>query len=76
MSMEQFPGFKVSPNDPSREIRRKSYFQPVPPTYALGDDEDDGEDVCQECDGLGYVDCFCGGDLCVCEYHGEIPCFC
>jgi len=27
-----------------------------------------------ECNGLGYIECFCGGDLCVCDNYGEIPC--
>lgn len=26
------------------------------------------------CGGLGYIDCRCGGDLCVCHNHGEIDC--
>lgn len=27
-----------------------------------------------ECNGLGYIECYCGGDLCVCDNYGEIPC--
>lgn len=27
------------------------------------------------CGGLGSLDCFCGGDLCVCHNHGEVECF-
>jgi hypothetical protein len=23
------------------------------------------------CGGTGHVDCHCGGDLCVCHYHGQ-----
>lgn len=27
------------------------------------------------CGGTGYVDCYCGGDQCVCHHHGqEIEC--
>lgn len=26
------------------------------------------------CGGLGFYDCLCGGDLCVCENYGEIEC--
>lgn len=26
------------------------------------------------CDGSGDVDCFCGGDQCVCHNHGEAEC--
>jgi len=32
---------------------------------------------CDKCQNTGYVDCLCGGDLCVCENNGEMPCpFC
>jgi hypothetical protein len=27
------------------------------------------------CAGTGALNCFCGGDLCVCHYHGETECF-
>jgi len=26
------------------------------------------------CGGLGVRYCECGGDLCVCHHHGEVPC--
>lgn len=29
---------------------------------------------CCECNNTGMVDCYCGGDLCVCENNGEEPC--
>lgn len=29
---------------------------------------------CDRCNGLGVVDCRCGGDLCVCSNHGERTC--
>lgn len=28
----------------------------------------------EQCNGLGTHMCMCGGDNCVCEWHGEIPC--
>lgn len=75
MSDELFPGFKVSPKDLSRDLR-------PPLTVALTPremDADDGEEFedapCEKCNGWGYTDCFCGGDLCVCRYHGERPCW-
>lgn len=37
----------------------KAYFAPIPKGG---------------CDGHGYFDCHCGGDLCVCHWHGEIEC--
>jgi hypothetical protein len=27
------------------------------------------------CGGFGYVDCRCGGDICVCHNHGETECY-
>lgn len=27
------------------------------------------------CGGLGFVECLCGGDFCVCHNHGEVQCF-
>lgn len=26
------------------------------------------------CGGLGTLNCYCGGDLCVCHNHGEVEC--
>jgi len=26
------------------------------------------------CGGLGVLNCYCGGDLCVCHHHGEVDC--
>lgn len=26
------------------------------------------------CGGTGHLDCFCGGDFCVCHNHGEVEC--
>lgn len=28
----------------------------------------------EPCGGSGVLECFCGGDLCVCHNHGEIEC--
>ena len=36
--------------------------------------EDDADDWCEHCDNMGFVNCYCGGDLCVCRNHGEKPC--
>lgn len=27
------------------------------------------------CGGFGVIQCYCGGDLCVCHNHGEVECF-
>lgn len=35
--------------------------------------DDSGLDA--RCGGLGVLNCHCGGDLCVCHYHGERDCF-
>ena len=37
-------------------------------------DELFGEDPPLQCGGNGSTDCHCGGDQCVCHWHGEIPC--
>lgn len=76
MSYELFPGFKVPPNDPSRDLRPKLTVCPEPLVVQGYDDYfDDEEESCRNCDGWGYTDCHCGGDLCVCEYNGEKPCW-
>jgi hypothetical protein len=33
---------------------------------------DDG--LGSRCGGLGTLNCYCGGDVCVCHYHGEAEC--
>lgn len=35
-------------------------------------DEDDGLDA--TCGGSGSLECYCGGDQCVCHNHGQIEC--
>lgn len=29
---------------------------------------------CEECNNSGEIECWCGGDLCVCMNHGSKPC--
>jgi len=72
-----FPGFKVPPNDPSREVKPRAGLTVSEPPRDMSDDyDDDGEEeACVFCEGWGYVDCLCGGDFCVCDYNGEIPCY-
>lgn len=48
-------------------------------TDRIHDTGDDGasdieDEWCELCHGSGSVTCHCGGDLCVCENHGEEPC--
>ena len=42
----------------------------------MADFEDFDEDFtqCPHCSGWGFIDCHCGGDLCVCENYGEADC--
>ena len=28
-----------------------------------------------KCGGMGELNCYCGGDLCVCHNHGAVECF-
>lgn len=71
-----FPGFKVPPNDPSREIRPAFTVTQAPLEEPRDYDESgyDEPEPCNICDGWGYNICHCGGDLCVCSFNGEIPC--
>ena len=40
-----------------------------------GLDDFSGErEWCDTCNNLGIILCHCGGDLCVCENYGEMPC--
>lgn len=36
----------------------------------------DSEFACAKCDDTGWVPCRCGGDICVCDNHGEKRCSC
>lgn len=52
----------------------------------LEPDNDDGPCWCGElnphfsdeldetCKGFGQLQCFCGGDMCVCHWHGTVDC--
>lgn len=31
-------------------------------------------DWCETCDNMGMVNCYCGGDICVCHHQGEKEC--
>lgn len=43
---------------------------------ATGDIDDlfDDSGLEDTCGGTGSLNCFCGGDFCVCHYHGETEC--
>lgn len=70
---ELFPGFKTPPNDPSREVKNRApvtvRLSPEELTDEMGDYFEDVE-WCDTCENMGYLDCFCGGDLCVCRWNG------
>lgn len=34
----------------------------------------DESGIDHSCAGTGYLQCFCGGDFCVCHHHGETEC--
>ena len=45
--------------------------------YDEGESIDDDREYCFECNNLGFIPCQCGGDICVCEDAGGMPCpFC
>lgn len=31
--------------------------------------------MCPRCSGGGWLNCYCGGDLCVCDNQGEAECY-
>jgi hypothetical protein len=43
---------------------------------ASGTYEDLFDDACLDdnCNGLRTLNCYCGGDFCVCHHHGEVEC--
>lgn len=43
-------------------------------TVEPGLENDDDEPFCFTCQNTGYVDCYCGGDFCACDNHGEMDC--
>lgn len=44
-------------------------------SFQCDDIDDDGPGTtCPRCDGGGTLECYCGGDLCVCENYGERDC--
>ena len=69
--------YRLNTNDPTLSL----CFEPIAPVpqddeyedYDQSGDDDDREE-CQACDGFGWVNCHCGGDLCICENNGEAPC--
>lgn len=47
----------------------------VDPEWSPADEDDDDErPFCFTCQNTGWINCYCGGDLCVCENNGEFPC--
>jgi len=46
----------------------------VPDEYEYDDFDDRDDEWCDTCQGTRVVECLCGGDLCICENHGEKPC--
>lgn len=45
-----------------------------PPDDQWEDDYSEERPYCFHCNNTGYVNCYCGGDLCVCYNFGEYPC--
>lgn len=71
-----WPGFKVPPTDASRDVKMRAPLTVAPePQDDDGEYHDDEDGECKHCEGWGYTDCFCGGDLCVCFNNGEKPCY-
>lgn len=65
------------------EAQRTGKMPEIPPATdfpkidgATYEDDYDDEDArfCFTCQNAGVVNCYCGGDFCVCDNHGEMPC--
>lgn len=62
------PVYSVCANCKDKQEKRLSA------ELAAYDDYDDRDDYCGHCGNTGELDCYCGGDLCVCENNGTYPC--
>ena len=43
--------------------------------YQCDDGYDDGSVPCPHCYGDGTVNCYCAGDFCICDNHGDATCY-
>lgn len=54
-------------------------FMTDPKTADMDREYEEPEDAlpfCNLCQGSGMMNCYCGGDQCYCDWHGEKPCTC
>ena len=76
-----------APATPDSAVTPRVAGPPVVDSDDDADDLDPGPDVCwcgverpyyaplpTCCGGSGMIDCHCGGDQCVCHWHGETGC--
>ena len=42
--------------------------------HLSGEPDEADDEYCDHCKNTGEIDCYCGGDLCVCENNGTYPC--
>jgi hypothetical protein len=70
----EFP--QESPHQPQLALADDLEIRPQssPEIEHCADDHDDDRGYCFTCNNTGFVNCYCGGDLCVCHNHGEKPC--
>lgn len=45
-----------------------------PPCWCGAENPYYSDELPDTCGGDGFVACYCGGDFCVCHWHGEVPC--
>jgi hypothetical protein len=46
----------------------------TPPLHPKGRPQMSRREYCEHCCNTGWLDCHCGGDLCICENNGDYPC--
>lgn len=63
--------------DEAKEQEESSFAAPTGSATTPDNFDDYGDEergYCDRCSNTGMVNCYCGGDLCVCYNFGEMPC--
>lgn len=58
-----------------RGIIPDEHFEDLNTPCWCGEPDPHYEPQRRNCGGMGYWDCLCGGDFCICHNHGESECF-
>lgn len=69
--MSQEPELDIEHDDECEESDQITCWCGETGTY---DELFDSSALDHTCGGSGVLYCYCGGDFCVCHYHGEVDC--